>query len=421
MSEIIQSETESLQNPRHFSVFGRRRGKFFMKLFYYEGLMLFLPYIILTYLSQLDFESSIPQSNFIIVMMAISLSGLFIMDFIGFQSRILDRYSRFITLSFAIVGLLGSILILLFSFNGFNIYNWGIAFGTVLVFIAFQGFGWYFIRADRGIVAKKKERPYFQSTVYAIGLSSFGFLMEFFIPQGLIIGILISFAAFLAIMRYELVEVTPKLKVRHIIKPFRRVTAWNFFIDMVKLGAIILTVLALSYNSNYVLFPTGPNILPNQWVLNLFVVGLSATVAMYVYNKIKLRFYGLLVIVVVFFITIGMTAIIWIYPAVHWAIIAALNGWTIAGLYYFIEQKMDLSSNVRAMPGSFYILVFIIFSLAIAFRTEPNLARYLTNLGPIVSLLGIAYIYGYLQGIPQNSLKVSWGSKFNGISSDTKE
>ena len=354
-----------------------------------------------------SYDSTTLQSYFFITVVGLGLLGLFIMDMIGIQTRLLDRLTRFTTLAFALLGLASVVCILIFGWNDLNPQNWGVLLPTLTLFCSYAGLGWYFIRADRGIVLKN-ERPYFEFTVYALFFCGVGFLMELLIPRGLLIGIGVSFLIFIIIMRYELVPVKPKFKERKLIKPFKRVTWWNFVIDMVKLVAVIVTILALSYNGTYVLFPRGPNVAPNQWIINLAFVGLSGALAMFIFNKIKTKFFGLIVILAMFVVSLIETALLLWLPHTPFEIFAVCNGITLVGLYYFIEQKMDVSTNVRSMAGSFYILVFMLFLFAIVLRVEPGLSRIFDILTPLVSLLGIFYITGYVRDRPAVSHVVDW-------------
>jgi hypothetical protein len=399
-----ESATPSRPSISEFSVFGRRRGKFFMKLFFYEGLAVFLPYCLISSLTHPDFSSNNLQTYFILLFGAFSLLGLFIMDFIGFQYRIIDRMTRGFTKILAIFGLVGSILLIVFSWNGWNPYNWGITAGIILTLVAFEGFGWYFIRANRAIQLKK-EPPYFRSTVYALALCGIGFFLEFFIPLSILFGLAISFLLFLIIMRYELVNVVPKVKERNLIKPFRRVTIWNFLIDFIKLIGIIITIVSLSYNGKIVLFPLP---ISNLWIFHLCLVCMAASITMIFIHHNNQKLYGLIVILIMFSANLIMFILIRFVVNTPSAIIAILNGISIAGLYYFIEQKMDQSPNVRAMPGSFYILVLFLFLMSIILRHEPTADMVLEIAAPVVSILGIAYILGYVRDRPKTSHVVYW-------------
>ena len=53
-------------------------------------------------------------------------------------------------------------------------------------------------------------------------------------------------------------------------------------------------------------------------------------------------------------------------------VIGIINGFTLAGVYYFIEQKVNDSPNVRALPGSFYFFIMIIIFAALLLASLPR-------------------------------------------------
>ena len=85
-----------------------------------------------------------------------------------------------------------------------------------------------------------------------------------------------------------------------------------------------------------------------------------------------------------------------------------MNGISFAGAFFFIEQKIYKSNNVRVMPGSFYILIFIIVSVSIVLRMNSEYDLLLDIIKIVVSVAGIVYIIGYIREAPkQESLRVS--------------
>ena len=60
------------------------------------------------------------------------------------------------------------------------------------------------------------------------------------------------------------------------------------------------------------------------------------------------------------------------------------------------------------MPGSFYVLIFIIVISAIILRINPDVDDVIENSKFALSLIGMAYIIGYIREAPkQTSLRIS--------------
>ncbi len=78
-------------------------------------------------------------------------------------------------------------------------------------------------------------------------------------------------------------------------------------------------------------------------------------------------------------------------------VIGIINGFTLAGVYYFIEQKVNDSPNVRALPGSFYFFIMIIIFAALLLRSLPDVNNIIEEGRALTAIVGIAYIIGTLK------------------------
>jgi len=129
---------------------------------------------------------------------------------------------------------------------------------------------------------------------------------------------------------------------------------------------------------------------------------------MEIYTKIQTAFYGLAVIIILYLLCLLQYLLVNTFYLHWWILIAPINGFTLAGVYFFIEQKLFKSNNVRAMPGSFYLLILIIVISALILRVDPGFDDVIENSRFALSLIGLAYIIGYIREAPkQTSLRIS--------------
>ena len=199
----------------------------------------------------------------------------------------------------------------------------------------------------------------------------------------------------------------PEIKPRKLVQAYKRTTFYNYVIDIAKATAIVVTLVAVLYNGS-ILYPQGVPSASLEWIPRLSLMIFVAAIGMALFTKMQDKFYGLIPIILLFGIGIMQYVVVHIFLWNQWWLIAVLNGISFAGAFFFIEQKVYKSNNVRAMPGSFYILIFIIVSVAIVLRMNPEYDLLLDNIKIIVSVAGIVYIFGYLREAPkQDSLRLS--------------
>ncbi|MHA1746048.1 MAG: hypothetical protein ACTSWW_08605, partial [Promethearchaeota archaeon] len=188
---------------------------------------------------------------------------------------------------------------------------------------------------------------------------------------------------------------------------YKRTTFYNYVIDIAKATAIVVTLVAVLYNGS-ILYPQGVPSTSLEWIPHLALITIVAAIGMALFTKLQDNFYGLIPIILLYGICILQYVILHVLLWDQWWLLAILNGISFAGAFFFIEQKVYKSNNVRVMPGSFYILIFIIVSVAIVLRMNPDYDLFLDNIKIIVSVAGIIYIIGYIREAPkQDSLRVS--------------
>jgi hypothetical protein len=381
---------------------------FFMKLYFYLGIVCYIPYFIILNILNTSFFSD--SSNEILTYGLIlgTLFILFIMDNIGMHSSFIDRISRLITLILTLIGASLSIFILLIpKLDILNPTNAEFYSKLALIFI-FELLGWFFIRNSRGL-SKVKVKPIYNTSMWSLLLCGIIFLFEYFIEDVIFVFLAMTFLIYpIIIIGWGKLKVIPSIKPRKLVKPYRRTTFYNYAIDIGKAVVIILTILAVIYDGTVVLYPVELSSNPTAWIRNLAIVGIFAAIAMELYTKIQSAFYGLAVIIILYLLCLAQYLLVNTFYIHLWYLIAPINGFTLAGVYFFIEQKLFKSNNVRAMPGSFYVLILIIVISAIILRVDPDIDDVIENSKFALSLIGIAYIIGYVREAPkQISLRIS--------------
>ncbi|QEE15655.2 hypothetical protein DSAG12_01482 [Promethearchaeum syntrophicum] len=380
---------------------------FCMKLFFYLGMICFIPYfIILNILTTPFFPDS---SNKILIYGLIigTLFLLFIMDNIGMHSSFIDRISRLITLILTVVGASLSILILIIPNMVTSSTN--VEFYLKLaIILTFEILGWFFIRNSRGL-SKVKVKPFYNTSMWSLLLCGIIFLFEYFVKNAIFVFLAIIFLIYpIMIIGWGKLKVIPSIKPRKLVRPYKRTTFYNYAIDIGKAVIILLTILAVIYDGTVVLYPAELSSNPAAWIRNLAIVGIFAALAMEFYIKIQTAFYGLAVIIILYLLCLIQYLLVNTFYFHFWYLIAPINGFTLAGVYFFIEQKLFKSNNVRAMPGSFYVLILIIVISAIILRITPDVDDIIENSKFALSLIGLAYIIGYIREAPkQTSLRIS--------------
>ncbi len=380
---------------------------FFMKLYFYLGMVCYIPYFIIPNILETPFFSDSGNEVLTYGLILGTLFLLFIMDNIGMHSSFIDRISRLITLILTLVGAALSIFILLIPKLDINFTN-PIYYSKLALILIFELLGWFFIRNSRGL-SKVKVKPFYNTSMWALLLCGIFFLFEFFLENAIFVFLAISFLIYpIIIIGWGKLKVIPSIKPRKIVRPYRRTTFYNYAIDIGKAAVILLTIFAVIYDGTVVLYPVELNSNPTAWIRNLAIVGIFAAIAMEIYTKMQSAFYGLAVIMILYLLCLVQYILVNTFYIHLWFLIAPINGFTLAGVYFFIEQKLFKSNNVRAMPGSFYVLIIIIVIGAIILRVNPDVDDFIENSKFALSLIGIAYIIGYVRENPkQTSLRIS--------------
>ncbi|WP_371803184.1 hypothetical protein [Candidatus Lokiarchaeum ossiferum] len=324
------------------------------------------------------------------------------------KTSYLDRISRLITLIFSITGAIASIFLFINIQKGWEIALSEIIIWASILSYSFAFLGWFFIRAEHGLTPKKKK-PLYNTSFWALWICGICFLFEFFLPGAFMISIALIMGVypfFIILMGQP--KVVPHIKPHKLVSSYTRATFYNYIIDAFKALAILVTIVAIIYNGSVVLFPETQTINSTEWIRNLAITIIFAGIGMEIVTLIQDKFYGLLVLIVLYILCIVQYILLNTLHFEYWWIAAPLNGLIIAGIYFFIEQKIYKSDNVGVMPGSFYMLILCIIILAILLRTDTEIDRMLENTKLIASLVGIAYIIGYIREAPkQKSLRIS--------------
>ncbi|WP_457917176.1 hypothetical protein [Candidatus Lokiarchaeum ossiferum] len=379
-----------------------------MKIYYYLGLVCFFPYITIK-ISQITLENiDFNVFSRIIIFESSILVIIFVMDYLSMKTSYLDRISRLITLIFSITGAIASIFLFINIQKGWEIALSEIIIWASILSYSFAFLGWFFIRAEHGLTPKKKK-PLYNTSFWALWICGICFLFEFFLPGAFMISIALIMGVypfFIILMGQP--KVVPHIKPHKLVSSYSRATFYNYIIDAFKALAILVTIVAIIYNGSVVLFPETQTINSTEWIRNLAITIIFAGIGMEIVSLIQDKFYGLLVLIVLYILCIVQYILLNTLHFEYWWIAAPLNGLIIAGIYFFIEQKIYKSDNVGVMPGSFYMLILCIIILAILLRTDTEIDRMLENTKLIASLVGIAYIIGYIREAPkQKSLRIS--------------
>ena len=380
---------------------------FCMKFYFYLGMICYIPYFIILNILNTPFfpDSSNEILTYGLIMGTLFL--LFIMDNIGMHSSFIDRISRLITLLLTLIGASLSIFILIIPKLDINSIN-AEFYSKLALILVFEVLGWFFVRNSRGL-SKVKVKPFYNTSMWSLLLCGIIFLFEYFLKNAIFVILAISFLIYpIIIIGWGKLKVIPSIKPRKLVRPYRRTTFYNYAIDIGKAAVILLTILAVLYDGTVVLYPSELNSNPTAWIRNLAIVGIFAAIAMELYIKIQSAFYGLAVIIILYILCLIQYLLVNTFYFHYWFLIAPINGFTLAGVYFFIEQKLFKSNNVRAMPGSFYVLTLIIVISAIILRINPDVDDVIENSKFALSLIGMAYIIGYVREAPkQTSLRIS--------------
>lgn len=373
---------------------------FLMKIYFYLGLVGYLPYFLIHSLYFFPVNSTLSTLTIIIFLAIGELLLLFFMDMIGMQSTYLDRISRLVPLIAVSIGAAALIYqSILISFGWIEQYPMILITGIIILGV-FGILGWYFIRQEYGLT-KQNYFPSLNDSMIGLLFSGILYFFEFFIPNALLIGISLSFIAYpFIIIIWGHPKVVPRIKPRKLVNPYKRVTFSNFILDVMKSFAIAGTILIVLYDGSVLLFSDHESSIDSLWIRNLALVSFCAALAMYLYWQNSQKVYGLFVVFLLYILTFIHFLIVVVFNLNTWWLIAPLNGFALAGVYFFIEQKIYKSDNVRVMSGSYYTVVLVLVTGAILLRENSQL-DVLINYGRlVVSVIGIAYLIGYLRESP---------------------
>ncbi len=386
---------------------------FLMKLYFYLGFTAYLPYFLIQSLQHFPLNSdthTFATSTIIIIIICGELLILFLMDIFGMQSNFLDRISRLIPLIMVLLGASSMI----YQFILISSSGWVSEFPTILFLgifnlLTFGILGWFFIRHEYGLTAQNLS-PSMHDSMICLLISGILFFFEFFLSGALLIGISISFVAYpFIILIWGRPKVIPQVKSRKLINPYKRTTFSNFIIDMIKASAILITILVVIYDGSAILYPIdsvngGTMDGDLAWLRNLALVSFFGALGMYLYSKFGHRFHGLFTTFLLYLLTFVHFLVVVAFDLHVWWVIAPINGFTLAGVYFFIEQKIFKSDNVRIMSGSYYTLIFLIIVVAILLRIDPETDILIDYGRLLVSSVGIAYLLGYIRESPNSNL-----------------
>jgi hypothetical protein len=295
-------------------------------------------------------------------------------------------------------GLLSTIFLIIVSWQGWDNRNDMIMMGSSAILICYEFLGWFFVRADRGITSEIKK-PSFTQSMYALFICSAIFFLEIFFFEAVLIGLATSFLLYLILgFKNRTKDVIPNTEVRKIVYKYDRMTVWNFSIDLGKAFALVFAIVIFSYNSDIVLYPNPLIYGVDAWRYHLALTCLFAALAMLLYKYMQKKFQLSVIILVLILNVLGGLMMLNTENVFHFRwILGIINGFSLAGIFYFIEQKMNDSSNVRALPGSFYFAILIIMAVSLALRSIPTVNLYIDQVQTITALIGLGYIIGCLK------------------------
>jgi len=368
----------------------------FLKLFVYEGIVVLLPFLIIQMLKPSNPPITDQGKYLALWLELLTFLILLIMDNYALNAYFLDRHRLLITVGLCIFGLLSLIFLVIFTWNVWDNSNLLVIIFSMLSLMSFQFLGWFYVRGDHAFTLKKTPPSYIQSAI-AFFICGLNFLAELAFPHGLLIGLIVLYALFpLALIRYKTAAIVPRVKPDKIISKYDRLTIWNFGIDMIKAAGIVFAFLLFLYNGDIVLYPD-PNIFGiDAWRQHLAVVGFVAAFAMLLYERMQ-RMFSLSVIILIMVLNVVSGIFAYFGAFTFRWIIGIINGFSLAGIYYYIEQKIESATNIRALPGSFYVIIFAVIVFGLLIRGDEISNSFLESAKSLGALMGLAYIVGYLR------------------------
>lgn len=403
MTESPSTSSAPLQNTQDKKTKKEPKSNvysFFMKLYFYQGLIIYIPYIIIRIYEYSSFPIMQKDMPFIIWIGLITLFGILIMDNYGIRSTHIDKIRKKFTFWVSIIGIIPLIAVFTLALKMWDNENRWLITCYMLGFIVYISFGWFFVRAERGFTPTE-VKPSFTQTMFILFICGILYISELLINGALILGLIISLAIYPILLLNEgFADATPRPDPNKITTKYLRVTLWNFTIDMIKAICIIFAVIVFSYSGAVVLYPDPVLYGPGAWRDHLALVCIIAAAAVLLFSQMQ-KVYPLSVIILILGLNL-IWAVFNYFGAFQFRwIIGVINGFSLAGVYYFIEQKMNESTNVRALPGLFYYGLAIIVTLAMVVRTTPEMDRIVELARGLIAVLGITYVLGYIHEKPK--------------------
>ncbi|MHA1340246.1 MAG: hypothetical protein ACTSRZ_08830 [Promethearchaeota archaeon] len=371
--------------------------QFMAKMLSYQGLFVFLPYLMVHLLKLSVNPISEQDSNGFIIFMLIMFGVIFVFDMVGLKSIFLDRYSRIIII---IVSYFAASCIAILGYKTYFVWDNSDIF---LLFIigcisaAFLLLGWFYIRAEKTNRPSKEDKPLRSSShCFAFVAISWG--------AGYVFGdIAILICIMIALIFYPIVVVIGDKKLvedpKNVIRPERLAAKdeflafTDFITDITKVTFLFITCVIFSYNGEFILYPTEGLIDPTIYFRNLMWVSISASTTAFVFEQLEDVFFGKFIVILVFISAAGQSLFSFLNYNDQWLMFAILNGVCLAGVFTFVEQKIAKSGNVRVLPGSMFYVIFVMILSSLLLNNVEGIYYSIDIIRILISLGGIAYVY----------------------------
>ncbi len=367
--------------------------RFYMHLFFYFGLMAYLPWIVLR-LVRID-RSSLTDAqtqNFFLFIGFIILT-LLVMDNYGVRSMHLDRLSRYLTSIGAIFGAMCTLTLYIYLY--FNSWNADDTFLLNLIYMIAWDFcflGWFHIRAERGMKVEERK-PKYRSAALSFLIIFIAFFLGLITVNAIFPFMFFAMITYpILLTRYEGFKVEIQTKVRYLTKKLRQITLGSFIFDSFKAIGLTAAVFALMFDAK-VLYE-------GDWMKNFITVSLMAGISLFVYDQLKTKMMGLAPVTLCFiFAIIQFIVSHFFYFEYQIFVLDLLNGLVLGGVFFFIEQKAEKSVNIRALAGLYYMNISAIFIFGIIVRSNPLFNDLVEKIKLFCSVFGIANIIGYMKSV----------------------
>ena len=116
----------------------------YLQLFFYEGLTVFLPYLVIKIESSQPVPMEPSQIPYFLWVQVLGLIGLLIMDSYSIRSTFVDRVRKIITLVVSIIGCIIVIVLLILVWNGWDNTNIYVSYCCASILVCFEILGLVF-------------------------------------------------------------------------------------------------------------------------------------------------------------------------------------------------------------------------------------------------------------------------------------